>query len=160
MRLTEDQYADLMRKRSASAPERPPRGERKPAGTQAPAEVESAPEGRHCVVLPWPPAELWPNSRPHWGAKSRAVKKYRNACDALALDAKLAALDGPIYLWIDFLPPDRRRRDVDNCVAAMKSGLDGLADALGVDDSRFVLRPMLCEQIGGMVRVRLTGGPE
>jgi len=113
------------------------------------------------VTLPWPPRELFPNSRVHWGARARAAKAYRHACWALAKEAGIVAPDSErIHLFVDFVPPDRRRRDVDNCVAAMKSGLDGLADALGVDDSRFVLRPMLCEQIGGMVRVRLTGGPE
>lgn len=45
IRMTEDQYADLLRKRSASAPDRPPRGERKPAGTQTPAEASEAPSG-------------------------------------------------------------------------------------------------------------------
>ena len=40
-------------------------------------------------------------------------------------------------LDITFIQPDKRRRDRDNLLAAMKSGLDGLAQALGVDDSEF-----------------------
>jgi crossover junction endodeoxyribonuclease RusA len=39
-----------------------------------------------------------------------------------------------------FRPPDRRLRDDDNLVAAFKSGRDGISDALGIDDRKFVLR--------------------
>ena len=112
------------------------------------------------VTLPWPPRELSPNARGHWGAKARAAKKYRAACWALAKEAQLVAPEGPIHVWLDFIPPSRRHHDVDNCVASMKSGLDGLADALGVNDSRFVIHPMLRDEVGGMVRVRLAAGPD
>ena len=37
-----------------------------------------------------------------------------------------------------FYPPDGRRRDVSNLHAAMKAALDGIAEAMGVDDSGFV----------------------
>ena len=37
-----------------------------------------------------------------------------------------------------FYPPDGRRRDVSNLHAAMKAALDGIAEAMGVDDSTFV----------------------
>jgi len=62
-----------------------------------------------------------------------------------------------LELQILFLPPSKRRRDQDNLVASMKSGLDGLAQALGVDDHIF--RPKV-EGIGapvpgGAVRIRL-----
>lgn len=40
-----------------------------------------------------------------------------------------------------FCPPDRRARDWDNLLASMKSGLDGLADTMGVNDSKW--RPSL-----------------
>ena len=40
-------------------------------------------------------------------------------------------------LSVTFHPPDARRRDLDNAVAAFKAGQDGLADAWGVDDSAF-----------------------
>lgn len=45
MRLTEDQYQDLLRKRSAGAPERPVSAEREAAGMQIPAEPAEAPSG-------------------------------------------------------------------------------------------------------------------
>ena len=54
-----------------------------------------------------------------------------------------------------FVPPDRRARDLDNLLASMKSGLDGLADAIGVDDSRWRLRMEVAEDTikGGLVLV-------
>ena len=38
---------------------------------------------------------------------------------------------------ITFVQPDRRGRDRDNLLAACKPMLDGVADALGVNDSQF-----------------------
>jgi crossover junction endodeoxyribonuclease RusA len=68
--------------------------------------------------------------------------------------------EGDIHLWIDFYPPDRRQRDDDNMIAAFKSGRDGLAQAFGVNDKRFRTHPYVKDQIGGMVKVRFTKGPE
>jgi hypothetical protein len=34
-------------------------------------------------------------------------------------------------------PPDRRERDDDNVKASLKGHRDGIAQALGIDDSRF-----------------------
>lgn len=112
----------------------------------------------NAVTLPWPSKALSPNARVHWAQKSKAAKVYRHACAMLALQAKLAAPceTGPIHLWIDFYPPNRRSRDDDNLVAAFKSGRDGLADGLGIDDKRFQIHPRIMPDIGGMVKVRLT----
>ncbi len=47
------------------------------------------------------------------------------------------APEGEIRLTITFVMPDKRLRDTDNCLAAAKAGLDGMADALGVNDRQF-----------------------
>ena len=115
------------------------------------------------IVLPWPPKELSPNARLHWSKKSKAAATYRHACYMLAIQAGAKAgipWDGDIHLWIDFYPPDRRQRDDDNMIAAFKSGRDGLAQAFGVNDKRFRTHPYVKDQIGGMVKVRFTKGPE
>lgn len=102
------------------------------------------PAGPHVlgrVVCPWPPVVLSPNARVHWSKRSRAAKAYRHECWALTLAAgmHLVALPaGPIRLQLDFFPPDRARRDDDNAIASFKAARDGIADALKVDDSRFV----------------------
>jgi len=113
------------------------------------------------VVLPWPSRDLHPNSRVHWSRRARAAKVARHAADALALQAGWATLklpEGRLHVWIDAYPPDRRHRDTDGVLSSLKSALDGLADALGVDDRRFVPHPFLHDEPrkGGEVRVRLT----
>ena len=108
------------------------------------------------VTLAWPPKDLSPNARAHWSKKARAAKAYRLDCFYLAKEANLAAPPGgPINLRIEFVPPDRRGRDLDNMLASIKSGLDGLAEALNVNDKRFSLTLSVAEGIGGMVKVTL-----
>ena len=113
------------------------------------------------LTLPWPPKELSPNARTHWRIKAPITKAYKTACWALALESgiKAPATEGRLHLWITFYPPDRRHRDDDNMIASFKAGRDGLALALGIDDKRFVTHPFVSEQIGGMVKVRITAGP-
>ncbi|QJD58182.1 endodeoxyribonuclease RusA [Pseudomonas sp. gcc21] len=108
------------------------------------------------IDLPWPPKELSPNARTHWAAKARIAKRYRSTCRILAMQAKLKApVSGPIPIEIVFYPPDRRHRDDDNCTGAFKPGRDGVADALGVDDSRFRTAPTISDTPikGGVVRL-------
>jgi crossover junction endodeoxyribonuclease RusA len=108
------------------------------------------------VALPWPPSILSPNARVHWAKKSKVAKAYKTACWALTKEAKLVApAEGPIDLDIEFVPPDRRGRDLDNMLASIKHGLDGVALALSVDDRRFRLRLSVSEGIGGMVKVAI-----
>ena len=92
-------------------------------------------------TLPWPPSILSPNVVAHWQRKASAKKAYRRACGTLvaSVDALLPPMppDGVVAVLMRFCPPDKRKRDLDNLMAAMKSGLDGIADALAVDDSVF-----------------------
>lgn len=90
------------------------------------------------IVLPWPPRDLSPNSRPHHMAKAKAAKIYRDAAYWLTVPARrLFDLEGEIMLRCEFYPPDKRRRDLDGMFASIKSGLDGIADSLQVNDYRF-----------------------
>lgn len=94
----------------------------------------------NAIVLSWPPTELNPNSRCHWAVKAKAVKAYRkDAGWATCASKAWANSAGPIHLKITFLLPSKRRYDLDNLLARIKSGLDGIADGLAVDDSRFTL---------------------
>lgn len=113
------------------------------------------------VVLPWPPKDLSPNARLHWAKRSKAAKAYRTECGwhvRAACQQPKFAPSGPITLDIEFVQPDRRGRDLDNMLASIKAGIDGIADALGVNDRRFVFRIRRSEQIGGMVNVRIAEG--
>lgn len=43
---------------------------------------------------------------------------------------------------------------MDNMLSACKAGLDGLSDAIGVDDSKWTLTIKKAEEIGGFVKVQ------
>lgn len=105
------------------------------------------------IELPFPPRQLSPNARLHWAPKSRKAKQYREQCWALTLNAiqaggwnvyalrKLVEEGHTVHLVIDIFPPDRRGRDDDNIIASFKSGRDGIADALKIDDKHFRISP-------------------
>jgi crossover junction endodeoxyribonuclease RusA len=96
----------------------------------------------YVVELPWPPKELSPNARHHWATAAKAKKGYRSRCKTLGEGQALASVKNSsdrVLVHLTFFPPDKRSRDWDNMIASMKSGLDGLADAMGVDDSRWRL---------------------
>lgn len=126
------------------------------------ARVDSSPVLR--VELPFPPPELSPNKRLHWRVKADAVGNYRMDVGLLTAFAKVTAGLGnghfsgteEMLLTVTFHPPDNRRRDRDNMQAAFKAGFDGIADALGVDDNRFVPTYRKGDVVkGGMVIVEI-----
>lgn len=107
------------------------------------------------IVLPWPPKQLNPNSRTHWAVKA----KFTKACRLRAgLETKVAGVkvdwEGKIDVHIVFHQPDRRARDQDGMLSSCKAYLDGIADALMVNDNRFRLHLEVGEVVkGGQVRV-------
>lgn len=92
------------------------------------------------VDLPWPPACLSPNARRHWTVKADAAAKTRRDARIACQAAGLRALTWErMHVSITFHAPSRRAYDLDNALARCKSLLDGLADATGVDDSRWAI---------------------
>ncbi len=90
------------------------------------------------LTLPMPEPVLFPNARPHWSVRAKAVKAYRGLCGVLARVARYGEreafgdFDRPMAharLSLRFVFCRRRRTDPDNALAAFKSGLDGLVDA-------------------------------
>lgn len=108
------------------------------------------------LTLPWPPTGLSPNARLHWAKLAKLKKSYRTACayQAISQGAKRIKADR-LHLTITFVPPTRRAYDLDNALARMKSGLDGLSDALGVDDKHWAITIQKGDGIGGMVKVKI-----
>lgn len=105
------------------------------------------------VELPWPSKKLHPNARVHHLAKARAAKKARD--DAFFCTRANPAWRTVVFpprvtipVQLTFHPPDRRGRDDDGMIAALKSARDGIADALEVDDNRFQLgAPRILEPV-------------
>lgn len=110
------------------------------------------------IELPWPPSALSPNSRGHWAIKARHAKKYRADSRVLCMAVGLRKMTAEaLSLRVTFQPPDRRARDLDNMLASIKAGLDGIADATGVDDSRWTLSLEKGDPIkGGAVVIEVT----
>lgn len=102
------------------------------------------------LTFPWPAKQLFPNFKRshHWSAYRKHCKMARNYGWAILLGDSVSTLtliraalpkDGKITLTIEAQPPMRRGSvpDEDNLKGALKHYLDGIADALGVDDARF-----------------------
>jgi crossover junction endodeoxyribonuclease RusA len=89
--------------------------------------------------LPFPVKALWPNGRAHWAVKGKAVRSHRGWAYIAARDAGVAKADpdSRVSIAVTVHPKTRHPIDRDNCVAALKSYIDGIADALGVDDRNF-----------------------
>lgn len=113
------------------------------------------------LPLPWPPRDLHPNSRVHWGRRARAAKLCRTiaAGTALAAGIRRGDPDIPSRLKVTavFFPPDNRRRDIDGMLSSIKSYLDGIADVIGIDDSKWEIS-MSREgaRKGGLVRIEIS----
>lgn len=110
--------------------------------------------------LSWPAKELNPNSRAHWATRAKAAKAYRREAWAEAWKAytPFCLLDKAVTLSLTFEPPDKRRRDLDNMLASIKPAIDGIADAIGIDDQHFSLRIRRGEPTkGGRVAVEIVG---
>lgn len=98
------------------------------------------------IALPYPHKALWPNGRSHWGAKAKQTKDHRTWAfmatkAALPVCFKSNGERIPVRLVVSSkgsgpLP------DKDNCLAAAKAYLDGIAEALGINDSLFDPQPV------------------
>jgi len=99
------------------------------------------------ITLPYPP------SVNHYYRRvgprtliSRAGRRYRERVVAALAALKVPTMDGRLHLEIEFYPPDRRRRDIDNVQKAL---LDALQHGgLYEDDSQVVeLRARKCDPL-------------
>lgn len=90
------------------------------------------------INLPFPSSKLSGHTNGHWRAKAAETAKHRQ----WAFDATLAVLPiiiqgGDIRVHVQFTPPNNRG-DRTNYPNRCKPYFDGIADALGVNDRRFV----------------------
>ena len=97
------------------------------------------------LVLPFPDAALMPNKSlgKHWTVTRPARNKAKSDAFYLTKQAGWQGRNVSGCLKITFYCPDRRKRDLDNLVHAMKPALDGVAQAIGIDDSNF--KPLLSD---------------
>ena len=97
------------------------------------------------LLLPWLDSNLSPNARLHWAAKAKRTREYKAYVGIVVNDAmhqRGEGLEPPCTAQWVFVPPDKRRRDVDNMVSntGMKAAVDAcVLFGLLVDDNSKVL---------------------
>lgn len=91
------------------------------------------------IELPFPAKILWPNGRGHHMAKYRQFQAHKKWAWTAGLHAGLQRCDiGQKVRWsVTIYPKTRNAIDRDNALASLKAYQDGLAKAMGVDDSCF-----------------------
>lgn len=98
------------------------------------------------VTLDYPDKRLSQNARIHWAVRSKITKAARQEAhwtvkyEAERAGVSLDQLPRPVPIQVFVFPPDRRRRDLQNVIGALKASMDGVSDALGVDDAFFAIR--------------------
>jgi hypothetical protein len=68
---------------------------------------------------------------------------FRDECNALtkkalSMGSEPFGKDVEYVLHVGFMAPTKRHYDMDNLLSRMKSGIDGVCDALGINDRQFV----------------------
>lgn len=115
------------------------------------------------ITLPFPAGQLMPNRAKSldWHTRAEYAKTYR-MCGRVemlnALQENHWLMDGSEFsLHLTFNEPNKRIRDLDGMLSAMKAGIDGMADALGINDRQFVVIHLRRGDIvkGGSVGVKI-----
>ena len=115
------------------------------------------------ITMPWPDTPLWPNSRKHRQVVAAHRKQQRALAYGLALERGMHRLnvpEGVVRVSLFFCPPSLRSFDTDNAVASMKGAIDGLADALHINDRWFQPVPYRgekCRDGGVLIVAEATG---
>lgn len=90
------------------------------------------------IELPFPPASLSGHHNEHWRKLQPVKKRHREWARLATLAAGTTAPEhGDIPVSVTFYPPDRRG-DRTNYPNRCKPYFDGIADALKVNDRRFL----------------------
>jgi hypothetical protein len=91
------------------------------------------------ISLPWPDASLFPNrsNGKHWSQRQPAKSAAKLLARAASYDLVLPNVDTDHAIKIIVAPPDKRRRDVDGILSALKPSLDSIAEVLRIDDVHF-----------------------
>lgn len=116
------------------------------------------------ICLPWPDPALFPNRRTHWHTLYELRTEAKRTAYMLTHEAmqgkSMSMGSGNVPIEYEFCYPTNGKRDRDNLLSAEKGFQDGIADALGIDDTRF--EPVTLRRgenvSGGAVIVRIGGG--
>ena len=109
------------------------------------------------VGYDWPAKALHQNARVHFMVRAKAAKKARADAHWATMQAQVPTTH--TRLIVEFYPPARPgpTPDVQNIIGACKPLIDGIADALRVDDRHLLIDwpPRHAQREGaGIIRVR------
>lgn len=92
------------------------------------------------ITLPWPACPLWANDRRNRFEKARAIKAARHYAWVATLEsgARAAKMTRP-KLTFQFHPRGGNLPDLHNMPHTMKAAIDGIADALGINDKHILV---------------------
>ena len=115
---------------------------------------------QHTLILPWPPSvnTYWRQFRGR-AILSKAGRQYRDVAVAAARAQHVPTLKGRLSVTLHVMPPDKRRRDLDNLP---KGVLDALTHAeVYEDDSQIddlhIIRGERHEGGAVVVKIRVLG---
>ena len=109
------------------------------------------------ITLPFPPSSLSGHNTGNRWQKAALIKKHRQwARDATLAAKPVIPAEGDLLVSVRFVPPNNRS-DRANFPNRCKPIFDGIADALGVNDKRFVPAFTFAEpEKPGRVEVTIT----
>jgi len=111
------------------------------------------------IELPWPPSSLSGHAKGHWRTSAPIVAKHRAWAFAATRAAGLVGPEGKgdIRVCFTFYPPDRRG-DRTNYPNRLKAYIDGIAEAMGVNDRRFLPSYLFAEPVKGAGKIVVVIG--
>jgi crossover junction endodeoxyribonuclease RusA len=111
------------------------------------------------ITLPWMPAKLSSNNRSHWRFKAALTARCRGQAHYAALAAGVSSPEGngDIEIIITFNPPSNRGDRLNYPAhGGLKAYIDGIADAMKVNDKRFIPAYFYGEKVkGGKLTVEI-----
>ena len=115
---------------------------------------ETAETEQTWVLGPLTGPMLSTNDQMHWRPKAEITRRWRTDARVLAQAANVPHLER-VRIVVEWLPPDRRRRDPANLALIAKAITDGLVDAAVVaDDDHLHVSGPYCE-LGELTRPRI-----
>ena len=82
-----------------------------------------------------PDRTLSPNARQHWSKSYKSKKEFKEEVFWLCHEQGIPPQPiDPAHITITWVSKDKRKRDIDNLFASMKSAIDGLVEARVIED--------------------------
>lgn len=112
------------------------------------------------LTFPWFLKELKPNWTGHYMQKAKSKAIYRAECEKITLKemgAYPVGVSSFSTIKAKFYKPNNRHMDLDNMLASIKSGIDGMCDALQINDKQFTTIIIeKSDSIGGYIEIELS----